>query len=260
MISIGVCPWMMDTDGIEAVQRASELGFTAIEIGVFNIEGYEKMRDPAVQNTYLEAASAHGIELVGISLNIFTQIVTLYSEEQEATVWEVMRNVIDAALAMNIELVCCGMFGDFSIHNADEMARTSAMLRRGCDYIGNRPLRIATENTLSIEDNRKLIEQVNHPNMRVLVDCYNGIWSGAFNGAEMVRDLSDMLCNVVHAKDGPDDALIGQGNGDFLTTAQALKDIGFEGYVMCENNYRNDTEARTAADLATLKRMFKDMH
>jgi sugar phosphate isomerase/epimerase len=254
---------MLDTVGVAAVQRASELGFEAMEVGVFSVAGYNEMCDPAIQTAYLEAAATHGIELVGMTLGIFSQVVALHSEEQEATVWEMMRNMIDVAVAMSIELVCCSMFGDASINNADEMARASAMLRRGCDYIGDKPLRIATESTLSITGNRELIEQVNHPNMCVLMDAYNGVWSSGYNAADMVRELRDVLCNVAHAKDGlkhqPDNVLIGQGDGDFLATAQALKDIGFEGYVMCENSYRNETEVRTAADLATLKRIFGDM-
>jgi sugar phosphate isomerase/epimerase len=263
MITIGVCQWMLDSEGVAAVQRASELGFEAMEIGVFSLEGYGEMRDPAIQAAYLEAAAAHGIELVAMSLGIFSQVIAMHSKAQEAAVWEMMSNMIDVAAAMKFELVCCAMFGDAGINNADEMARASAMLRRGCDYIGDRPLVLATENTLGNADNRELVEQVNHPKIRVLMDAYNGIWSGGYNAADMVRELCDVLCNVAHAKDGlkhqPDDVLIGQGDGDFSATAQALKDIGFEGYVMCENNYTSETEARTTADLATLKRMFEDM-
>ena len=230
MITIGVCPWMLDTVGVAAVQRASELGFEAMEIGVSSLEGYNEMRDPAIQAAYLEAAAAHEIELVAMSLGIFSQVIAIHSEAQEATVWEMMSNMIDVAAAMNIELVYCAMFGDAGINNAGEMARASAMLRRGCDYIGDRPLLLATENALSNAGNRELVEQVNHPKIRVLMDAYNGVWSGAYNAADMVRELHDVLCNVAHAKDGlkdrPDNVLIGEGDGDFPATAEALKEIG----------------------------------
>ena len=140
MITIGVCSWMLDTVGVAAVQRASELGFEAMEIGVFSLEGYNEMRDPAIQAAYLEAAATHGIELVAMSLGIFSQVAALHSEAQEATVWEMMGNMIDVAAVMDIELVYCVMFGDAGINNAGEMARASAMLRRGCDYVGDGPV------------------------------------------------------------------------------------------------------------------------
>ncbi len=159
MITIGVCPWMLDTVGVAAVQRASELGFEAIEIGVFNLEGYNELRHPAIQAAYLEAAAAHEIELVAMSLGIFSQVIAIHSEAQEAMVWEMLSNMIDVAATMKIELVCCSMFGDAGINNAGEMARASAMLRRGCDYIGDRPLVLATENTLSNAGNRELVER-----------------------------------------------------------------------------------------------------
>jgi sugar phosphate isomerase/epimerase len=100
---------------------------------------------------------------------------------------------------------------------------------------------LATENTLSNAGNRELVEpQVNHPKMRVLMDAHNGVWSGVYNAADMVRELHDVLCNVAHAKDGlkdhPDDVLIGEGDGDFPATAEALKEIGFDGTIMCESD------------------------
>jgi sugar phosphate isomerase/epimerase len=191
------------------------------------------------------------------SWNSLSLVVSLHNKEKEATVQEILSNMIDMVIAMKIELLTFYLGGDLGINNAEEMERTSAMLRRACEYIGGRSLWIATESTLSIQENRKLINQVNHPKMRILVDCYNGVRSGAFNGAEMVRELHDVLCNNVHAKDGPDDALIGQGDGDFLATAQVLKDIRFDGYIISETHYKTDVETRAATDLATLNGIFE---
>lgn len=261
MITIGVCSWVLDTQGVSAIQRASELGFKAIELGVFSMEDYEEIRKPATQAAYVEAATKYDVKLVGIMVGIFSHIWGIHNKEHEETIRETLCNIIDIAAAMKIELLTCAIFdgiGDFGIHNAKEMARTSAMLGRACDYVGDRPVQIATENTLSIQENRELINQVNHPKMRVLVDCYNGIWSGAFNGAEMVRELHDVICHVAHAKDGSDNALIGQGDGDFIATAQALKDIDFDGYIISESNYKAEAESRATADLQTLKHIFKN--
>lgn len=260
MITIGVCSWMLDKQGISAIQRASELGFEAIELGVFSMEDYIEIQKPATQAAYVEAATKYNVKLVGIMVGIFSHIWGIHNKEHEETIRETLCNIIDIAASMKIGLLSCAVFdgiGDFAIHNAEEMAQTTAVLRPVCEYIGDRPIQLATENTLSNQQNRELINQVNHPNMRVVMDAYNGVWSGGYNATEMVRELSDILANSVHLKDGPDNALIGQGDGDLIATAQALKDIDFDGYIISENSYKSDAEARAATDLATLKRIFE---
>jgi hypothetical protein len=71
MNTIGVTAWTLDAEGVDAIRRASELGFKAVEIGVFSMEDYETMRDPAIQTAYFEAASANNIKLVGMMTGIF---------------------------------------------------------------------------------------------------------------------------------------------------------------------------------------------
>jgi sugar phosphate isomerase/epimerase len=250
MITIGVCSWKLDAQGVSAIQRASELGYKAIELLTFSQDDYNEIRNPADQAAYVEAASTYEIELVGMVLGIFSSVVALHSVEQESTAWEMLSNMIDVAIAMKIPVIACAMFGEYGINSAEEMARTSAMLRRGCEYIGDRPLKIATGSELSIEDNRKLIEQVNHPNMRT---CYNANnWSGV-NGVEMVRELGDVLYNVVHYRDFD----LEEGSDDYRATAQALKDIGFEGYILSHIEHKDDIEAQTAADITKLKHIFE---
>ena len=258
MITIGICQWMLDTLGVAAVQRASELGFPAMQIGVRSMDAFHEMRDPAVQAAYLEAAAAHHIDIVGMSLGIFNQIA-LHDTAQSYTVWEILSQMIDAAVAMNINLIYCPSYGHGVISNDDELARTAAMFRRACDHVGDRPLLIATENSLNAAGHRRLVGQVNHSNMRVLIDAYNPVVYGE-NPAVMIRELQDILCDQFHAKDGRDrqggTEPIGQGDGDFAAAVQALKDIGFSGYVVCENDYTVETDTRAKADLATLQKLF----
>jgi len=50
--------------------------------------------------------------------------------------------------------------------------------------------------------------------------------------------------------------LLGQGDGDFLATVQALQENCYEGYLMNENHYKEGIEAYTEADLAMLRDLF----
>ena len=261
MTIFGVTAWTLDVGGVDAIRRASELGFRAIDLGFFSMEDYEEIRKPETQSAYVEAATKYNIKIASMTVGFFSHFVALHDKEQEAKVWEIFSNIIDVVASMKIELLACAVFdgiGDYAIHDAEEMAQASRILRRACEYIGDRPIEIATESHMSIKENRDLLEQVNHPKMRIMVDSGAGLYSSGYIPAEMVREMRDSLYNIAHVQDGPDNALLGEGDGNFFETAQTLKDIGFEGYIISENSYGEDAETRATTDLATLEAIFTE--
>ena len=87
-VTFGVCAWVLDVEGVPAVQRASQLGYEAIEIGAFNLDGYHNLCDPAVQAAYAEATATQNIKLVSLCLGIFSKVMAFYDAAQEVLVWE----------------------------------------------------------------------------------------------------------------------------------------------------------------------------
>lgn len=261
MITFGVCQWILDRKGVDAVHRAGELGFRAIQLGIPDVETVTQLQQPESQTAYKNAAVEAGVVIVGIGIQALAQsgLQSDPQSENGQTVWQVLTGVIDAALAMGIPLVYCPSLGDGEIKTEADLSATAAVLRRACDYIGERPLTLATENSLDVAGNRKLIEQVGHPRFKVLVDAYNPVVYG-HHAVDLIRGLPDHLCNQFHAKDGLDKqrgvARLGEGDGGFAESVAALKEIDFRGYIICENNYDADAEARTALDLATLRTLF----
>ncbi|MCY3945535.1 MAG: sugar phosphate isomerase/epimerase [Anaerolineaceae bacterium] len=257
MIKFGVCQWIMDRRGVDSLPRAAELGFAGIQLGI--AEDDLEIRGPALQRAYLQAAEETGVEIVGFGINTMN-VLPLYSppdSEKGRRCRDLLRSTLDTALAMGVGLVYCPSFFEAEISDDDQLERAGAMLRQGCEYIEDQPVLLASENTLDVARTRRLVEQVDHPSLRVLVDSYNPVLFGHL-ASDLVRELpTPLLGNQAHAKDGQNQVMgnapLGSGEGHFREFVQALRDVAFEGWLISETDYRNNADALAAADLATLR-------
>ena len=101
---------------------------------------------------------------------------------------------------------------------------------------------------------RRLVQDVDHPNLKMMLDV-KAMSSEGRPIADIIRENGDLLAHV-HANDanmrGP-----GFGDTDFVPIAQALKDVGFDGFVSVEVfDFKPDPETIATQSLAYLKRVF----
>jgi len=258
---IGVCQWSLDRGGVAALARAAGLGFAGIQLGIVDEETAAGLMEPTLRQDYLQAAEETGVALLGFGVNALNRY-PLHSHpdsEDGRRAWQLLRSALDTAPAIQVSLVDWPACWRGEIGTDEALARASAMLRRGCGYVAGRPLLLATENSLDAAGHLRLIEQVGHPTLRVLIDSYNPVVFG-HRAADLLRGLpAEMLCDQLHVKDGlahvMGSAPLGQGEGHFEEFAQALQARAFDGWLICENDYATDTEQRVAADLAALTRL-----
>jgi sugar phosphate isomerase/epimerase len=101
---------------------------------------------------------------------------------------------------------------------------------------------------------RRLVQDVGHPNLKMMLDV-KAMSSEGRPIADIIRENGDLLAHV-HANDanmrGP-----GFGDTDFVPIAQALKDVGFDGFVSVEVfDFKPDPETIATKSLEYLKRTF----
>ena len=104
------------------------------------------------------------------------------------------------------------------------------------------------------EEGVRLVEEVNHPNFRLMLDTKATIAQGRVM-EEDIRTYSRYLAHI-HANDangrGP-----GFGDVDFVPIARALKDIDYQGYVSVEVfDFKPDPETIAKESLRYLKGIF----
>ena len=118
------------------------------------------------------------------------------------------------------------------------------------------PLRGELTNFITtVEEALRLIEDVNHPNFRLILDVY--FMSGAGRPIREQILMGSRYLSHVHANDdnrgGP-----GFGSVDYREVAGALREIGYEGYVSVEVLREEENPGEVArVSLENLKRFFR---
>ena len=262
MIRFGVTQWSLDGRGVETVHRAAELGFAAIHLDAGELGGDLRLDDPALQAGYRRAAQETGIEITAIApgyLNDYGLTSPAGSENAERC-RQIIQIAVDAAAKLNVPLVCLPSFRASEIRSEQDLQRTAEVLRETCDYAAAHNLLVATENTLGVEGNLKLLESASRPNLRVLLDTQNPCLWG-HNVADLTERLRPHLSNQVHVKDGTEghmgNARLGAGEAGFIETARALQAGRFAGDLISENDYLGERRVNAARDLAALSELFK---
>jgi sugar phosphate isomerase/epimerase len=251
---IGVAQWCLDRNGPEALYRAAELGLSALHIDA------EESGLASVRQAYLRAARETGVEITAIGINAMNDWEPAGFQAGTASekAWAAIRAAIEAADLMKVRLVYLPSFERAEIRTKGDLARTADALRMACDYARVTPVMIATENTLGLDDNLRLVQTVNDARLRVLIDSLNPVLWG-HDMPSLIEGLWPFLCDQFHAKDGRHGAMgncpLDQGEAKFAATAATLQRLGFTGDVILENEYGQCAKQRLAEDIATVKRV-----
>ena len=258
---IGVTQWSVDGQGPDALHQAAALGFEAIHLSSGEPDDARTLGDAALRDAYVQAARDTGVAISAIApggLNDLGLNSPSDSPNGRAC-WDRIRIAIDAAVEMDVPLVFLPSFRAGEIRDARGLRRTADVLASACDYVAGRPVTIATENTLGADGNLQLLAEAGRPDLRVLLDMQNPvIWGHSV--AALVDALWPHLADQVHAKDGRNgemgNALLGEGEARFLESAGALRDRGFMGPVISENDYHGDRSRLAARDIEVMTQTF----
>jgi sugar phosphate isomerase/epimerase len=92
---------------------------------------------------------------------------------------------------------------------------------------------LGLEDTISAEDNVRIMERAGSPAVKVYYDVGNS----SNNGFDVVKEIrwlgAQRICQM-HLKDNPH--YLGEGSIDFPAVMKAITDIGFEGFANLETD------------------------
>jgi 2-epi-5-epi-valiolone 7-phosphate 2-epimerase len=255
--AIGVTQWSLDGRGPETIERAAALGFETIHLSSGALDSDLRLDDDSVRDRYRRAADDCGVTIGAISGGDLNDLgLTSPAGSPEATRCELsIRIAIEAADDLHVPLVFLPSFRAGEIHDDAGLSRTAEVLAEACDFASGRPVTVATENTLSVDGNLRLLRATRRSDLRVLLDTQNpALWGHAV--APMVDGLWRYLVDQVHVKDGIDgvmgNAVLGEGDSGFAATMAALRRRGFAGALVSENDYHGGRSELARRDIAIL--------
>lgn len=273
-MKIGICAWVLPGSELEAFKLASELGLdgVVIDYGVHNQEhpllAVERAADFIDENPlfceegrrkYLDQAAKYNLEIPTLALNLFCKrgISSHYFMEYAK---DVISNAINIAVEMGISKLQIPSFYENLVRTEQDMLNTIELFQYACRIGEKKNIIIGTENVLTIDQNKRLIEEVNSTHFTVLFDTQNP-WRMANQDGPRIAEYLQAFTSELHAKDsilGHNEMIqLGEGDVKFKETMTIFANKGFDGWIQLESKYKGDHfQEVVQKDINILKSIF----
>ncbi len=209
--------------------------------GIMGVElqsraGRDNLRDWDTVREYKREASRWAMYIPSIA-GVWDPGVNLGSKGAADSLLKSIR----AAELLGASVVLVAFFGQQApdMNRPESYEPVVALLRRVARHAANAGVLLGLENSLSPADNRRLVELVDHPAVRVYYDAWNMAYYG--HGAEAISGIKllgkELIC-MVHVKNGRR-LLAEPGPIDWAAALGAFNEIGYDGWYMYETTHRN---------------------
>jgi L-ribulose-5-phosphate 3-epimerase len=229
-IKIGVTDWNLKLTGkIEAVGLAKRLGFDGVQVSIGRAVTGGKMPLDNVEliTQYRAESKKLGMPIDGTCLDRL-HVDCLKNNNRDAA--ERVLDGIRITAALGVEVMLLPFFGNCETAPAD-FDTTATLLRELAPEAVKAHVILGLENTLSAEDNVRIMDKVKSSAVKVYYDVGNSTrWHH-----DVLQEIPwlgrDRICQM-HLKDNPN--YLGEGAIDFARVLAAIRKIGFDGYANLE--------------------------
>lgn len=251
MIQAGICAWVLPMKERDVFSFAREVGLDGVEIDLGRNEGGYSLLDRKVQREYLELARENNVQIPTIALNVLCDIGMTKAENKEL-VYHALESAIEVAVEMNIGTIQVPSFFQSFIKNDDDLFRTIECFKHASRLCEKHNIRIGTENVLSVEDNVRMLNEVNSKTFFVYFDTQNPYRFAQRDSGSMAEALHANI-GEIHAKDSlPDPTVgvsLGEGDTGFDKSMNVFAQHSYSGWIQLESDYKAFTNYSGCADL-----------
>jgi L-ribulose-5-phosphate 3-epimerase len=231
-LKFGVTDWNLNLSGKpEAVALAAELGFAGVEISLGRKPGGDTLplADEAVLQKYLDELKKHRIVAAGTCLDILH--TNYLKSDKLGQKW--VADSIPITRKLNAKVVLLPFFGRGALKTHEEMDYVGDFLREIGPEAGKNQVILGLENTISAEDNVRILERAKSDHVKVYYDVGNSTGGGFEIVKEMKWLGAKRICQF-HLKDNPH--FLGEGKIDFPAVMSTIAALGFSGFANLETD------------------------
>jgi sugar phosphate isomerase/epimerase len=235
----------------EAFARAKALGFHGVEPVLSAVD----LEDPSAKRlaSLKEAAAATGLEIPSLCLGPAFQVKQNLLERAAAV--QRIQRAVDWAVELKAKIILLAFFNRNEVITSDDFHVAADGFRTLCAYAGGKGVKMTYEGTFRAERLAEFARTVDSPAFGDYFDMANVVWLGQ-DTADQIRKRGPLIAQV-HFKEtrfGPGDCRPGQGRVNYTASAQALKEIGYNSWLVFEVPSGTDEELR--ADIAAARQHF----
>lgn len=228
---IGVTDWNLKKTGdLDAVPLAKSLGFEGVQVSLGRkpIDGKLALDNADIQAQYIQRAKQQSIALAGTCLDILH--VNFLKNDKLGQKW--VADGIPITKNLNAGVMLLPFFGKGALETQQERDYVGDVLKEIAGEAERAGVLLGLEDTISAEDNVRIMERTKSPAVLVYYDVGNSNRNG-FDVPKEIRWLGKSRICQMHLKDK---TYIGDGPIDFTAVMKAIADIGYEGFANLETS------------------------
>src|SRR5271157_3665207 len=249
-LRIGITDWNLKMSvKPEAVALAAQLGFDGVQVscGRKLVDDKMPLDNPELIAQYRRLAAEHKIALDGACVDKLHD--NGLKSDKLAVRW--VSDAIRLTRALGTTVLLVPFFGKWALETREEMDYTAGALGDLGPEAEKAGVILGLENTISAEDNVRIMERSRSKAVLVYYDVGNSTNAG-FDVVKEIRWLGkDRICQF-HLKDNPH--YLGEGSIQFPAVMHAIRDIRFSGFANLETDAHPDQlEADMRKNLAYIR-------
>ncbi|MEO8663575.1 MAG: sugar phosphate isomerase/epimerase family protein, partial [Bryobacteraceae bacterium] len=214
-----------------AVALAKKIGFDGVEVslGMQPVGDKLALANEEIQEKYLAAAKEQGIALAGTCLDILHR--NYLKNDKLGQKW--VADGIPITKKLGAKVMLLPFFGKGALDTRAEKDYVGDALRELAPEAEKAGVLLGLENTISAEDNVRIMERAGSKALLVYYDVGNST-NGGFDVLKEIRWLGrDRICQM-HLKDNP--YFLGEGRINFPAVLKAMHEIGFSRFANLETD------------------------
>ena len=254
-MKLGTMQHVMGGSDEEVFARARRLGLAGIEPDLTR-DDLQSVQSPRLSQLH-KLSQSSGVAIPLICLGIHNVAGFIAEPQRSDAVADEIKASIHWAEKLGSKVILLPFFfKNDPKEDAAKLLRPATILRPLCQAAAERGIYLCYEGTLEADDLLEMAGRIGSPEgFGVYFDLANVIWAG-MDGPEQIRKQASLI-RQVHMKEtkvGPGDVRPGQGRVDYASSAAALAQIGYNGWLVLETPHAD--EKTVAEDIAFTKRYF----
>ena len=218
---------------VGGLTAAKQAGLDGAEIGVGGPADTLQIADPEVRRKYKDEMKETGLEVSSFIMGLFNGCPL--ASDPRGPAW--LEQGIEAGGDLGADVLLIAFFGKGSLKSGDGVKKADVdvvveRIKAAAPKAKEAGVILGIENTLSAEDNMKILDRIGHDSVRIYYDCYNLAGQGYDVPAE-IRLLKDKIA-IFHFKNGKDYLETGKVKWDPI--AAAMNDVGYKGWIVLETS------------------------
>ncbi len=250
-IKVGVTDWNLKLTGRpDALGVAKRIGFSGVQVSLGRepVGGKLPLSNTRTQAMYQSESMKLDMPINGTCLDILH--VNYLKNDKLGQQW--VSEGIEATKALDVQVMLLPFFGKGALETQQEKDYVADILRELAPAAEKAKVILAIENTISAEDNARILDRVKSKAVRIYYDVGNSHRAG-FDIYKEIRWLTSKRIAQVHLKD---QGYLGEGEIDFNRVLRSLADADYREWANFETSSPSGSiEADMRRNLIYIKKL-----